>query len=404
MGAKRTVWSALLVVVVVGSSPGSVVTAHAQSGLPDAGLVNVAGRAGIAETTVAYHVSVADYDRDGREDFLFNRRWKVAMRLYRNAGSGRFVEDVRTNFGIADRLDCEWGDPNVDSRPDLYCSVGAQQGTATKRNELWIQQSGGGFANQAAAWNVTDPYGRGRQVTFLNFNGDRYPDLFLGNHYPRQDGIPSPNRVFVNVSGTTFRELVVPGVTAEIGARCASATDIDGDGFDDLLVCGNNALRIYRNNGNNGFQNMAPALNLNNNHADAVAVDLDGDGDRDLVLTSGGRTRVRLQTAPWVFGAARVVATGEARNVATPDIDNDGDLDLYVVRDGTNPNLADLLLRNRGSGVFDAFVVGASTSQGFAKMAAAIDHDRDGRDAVLVVNSNDGRTVPGPLELMAPVP
>ena len=74
----------------------------------------------MAETTVAYHVSVDDYDRDGRDDFLLNRRWKVPMRLYRNAGRGRFVEDHRTDFGIADRLDCEWGDPNVDRRPDLY--------------------------------------------------------------------------------------------------------------------------------------------------------------------------------------------------------------------------------------------------------------------------------------------
>ncbi len=161
-------------------------------------------------------------------------------------------------------------------------------------------------------------------------------------------------------------------------------------------------MRIYRNNRNSGFQNMAPILGLTTNHADAIAVDLDGDRDRDLVLTSGGRTRVRLQTAAWTFGTAQIVASGEARNVATPDIDADGDVDLYVVRDGTNPNLADLLLRNRGAGTFDAFMVGASTSQGFAKMAAAIDHDGDGRHAVLVVNSNDGSAVPGPLELMAP--
>lgn len=380
----------------------AIVAPQPVGALPDAGLVNVAGAAGVAQTTVAYHVSVSDYDRDGRQDFLLNRRWKVPMRLYRNTGGGRFVEDLRTDFGIEDRLDCEWGDPNVDGRPDLYCSVGAHHGTAIKSNQLWIQQTDGTFANRTAAWNVTDPYGRGRQVAFLNLNGDRYPDLFVGNDYPRQDGIPSPNRVFVNVGGTTFQELVVPGVTGEIGARCASAADIDGDGYDDLLVCGNDGLRIYRNTRDGGFQNLAPALKLANKHADAIAVDLDGDHDRDLVLTSGGKTRMRLQIGLWQFGPAQIVATGEARNVATPDIDGDGDTDLYVVRDGTSPNQADLLLRNRGPGTFDAFTVAVSTSQGFAKMGAAIDHDGDGRDAVLVVNSNDGSTVPGPLELMAP--
>jgi hypothetical protein len=129
-----------------------------------------------------------------------------------------------------------------------------------------------------------------------------------------------------------------------------------------------------------------------------------GDGDLDLVLTSGGKVRIRKQTGLWTFESAQVVASGDARNVATPDIDGDGDIDLYVVRDGTQANKADILLRNRGTGVFDAFVVGASTTESFGKMAAAIDHDGDGRDAVLVVNSNDGSTVPGPLELMAPTP
>jgi hypothetical protein len=123
---------------------------------------------------------------------------------------------------------------------------------------------------------VTDPYRRGRQVTFFNANGDRYPDLFVGNGYPRQDGIPSPNRVFVNVGGTAFREVVVAGVTTEIGARCASAADLDRDGYDGLLVCGKTGLRIYRNQRNGQFEDMAPALGLSNPHADAVAADIYG--------------------------------------------------------------------------------------------------------------------------------
>ena len=163
--------------------------------------------------------------------------------------------------------------------------------------------------------------------------------------------------MFVNRGGSSYREVIIPGVTWEVGARCASATDIDDDGYDDLLVCGNEGLRIYRNTGDGRFENMAPALELANRHAHAIAIDLDGDDDRDLVLTTGGKTRVRLQTGVWEFGPARIVATGEARTVATPDIDDDGDIDLYVVRDGAGPNLPDVLLVNRGQGTFDASVV-----------------------------------------------
>ena len=170
----------------------AIVAPQPVGALPDAGLVNVAGAAGVAETTVAYHVSVDDYDRDGRRGLPAQPRWKVPMRLYRNTGRGRFVEDLRTDFGIEDRLDCEWGDPNVDGRPDLYCSVGAHTGRRRRGTSSGSSRADGTFVDRAAAWKVTDPYGRGRQVAFFNLNGDRYPDLFVGNDYPRQDGSPHP--------------------------------------------------------------------------------------------------------------------------------------------------------------------------------------------------------------------
>ncbi len=369
-------------------------------------LVNSAGAAGIAQTAVAYNVSVADYNGDGWPDFLFNRRLlPYPMILYQNLKNGSFSAGPSTIFGKADRPDCEWGDPNADGRPDLYCAVGAKYGTATKSNQLWIQQSNGTFTNQAAAWGVTDPYGRGRQVTFLRANGDAYPDLFVGNHYPRTDSVPSPNRLFLNAGGTGFQEQVVSGLTGEIGARCASAADIDADGYDDLLVCGNNGLRIYRNTAGTGFVNMAPDLGLSDTHLDALAVDVSGDARLDLVLTRLGKTKVYIQTGWWAFGPAAQVASGGALRVATPDNDGDGDVDLYIVRDNLSGtptlNESDLLLVNKGNGTFTSQIVSASTTVGYGKMGAAIDHDGDGRDAVLVVNSADGKSVPGPLELMA---
>ena len=36
--------------------------------------------------------------------------------------------------------------------------------------------------------NVVDMYGRGREATFIDSNHDAYPDLFVGNDFPRSDG------------------------------------------------------------------------------------------------------------------------------------------------------------------------------------------------------------------------
>ena len=391
----------------------------------NSGMVDIAAAVGIAETTHAYHVSVADYNRDGWPDFLFNRGWSKSMRLYRNTrnkdGTRGFQEDTATNFGITDRLNCQWGDPNVDGRPDLYCSVGANFGTAVKANQLWIQQADGTFKEQAAAWGVTDPYGRGRQVTFFNLNGDKFPDLFVGNEYPRVDGIPSPNRVFVNVfkdGRRQFEERIIPGVTAEIGAAaCAFAADVDNDGDDDLFVCGNNGLRIYRNDfrKNKTFVDMAPGLKLSAYHTDVVAADVNGDGKRDLILATPNNVSIWLQTGSWTFRRLQVISWISIRGLAVADVDGDRDLDVYVLRSqgvsgigGAKKKPADLLLRNRGNGTFTAQIAGSWSTPGIGGRCAAIDHDRDGRAGILVVNSYD--TLPqgtrsgpidwGPLQLM----
>ncbi len=396
------------------------VCSGASAQTPNSWMVDIAGTVGIAETTDAYHVSVADYNGDGWPDFLFNRGWSKPMRLYRNIG-GRFQEDKRTDFGIKDRLDCEWGDPNVDGRPDLYCAVGAQYGTALKANQLWIQQADGTFKDEAAAWGVTDPYGRGRQVTFFNLNGDKFPDLFVGNEYPRVDGIPTPNRVFVNVfknGRRQFEERIIPGVTAEIGAAaCAFAADVDGDGDDDLFVCGNNGLRIYRNDfrQGRGFKDMAPSLGLSAYHTDVVAADVNGDGKRDLVLATPNNVSIRLQTGSWTFGRPQVISWTSIRSLAVADVDGVGGLDVYVLRSqgvsgigGAKPNPADLLLRNSGNGAFTVQIAGTWSTKGIGGRCAAIDHDNDGRAGILGVNSYDimpkgtwSRPIDwGPLQLM----
>jgi hypothetical protein len=249
---------------------------------------------------------------------------------------------------------------------------------------------------------VTDPYGRGRQVTFFNLNGDKFPDLFVGNEYPRADGILTPNRVFVNVfkaGRRQFEERIIPGVTAEIGAaECAFAADVDGDGDDDLFVCGNNGLRMYRNDfrQGKGFKDMAPSLGLSAYHTDVVAADVNGDGKRDLVLATPNNVSIRLQlpTGSWKFGPPQVISWISIRGLAVADVDGDKDLDVYVLRSqgpsgagGSKPNPVDLLLRNRGNGTFTVQTAGPWNTKGIGGRCAAIDHDKDGRSGVLVVNS-----------------
>src|SRR4029450_12492030 len=113
---------------------------------------------------------------------------------------------VDTIHARPDRHGCIFGDPNVDRQLDILCMKGAQQGYAKKWNELWIQGPAGSWTDAAHGWGVEDVWGRGRHPAWIDLNGDRWPDLFLGNDEPRYDDHTSPNRTFVNVGGTRFRE------------------------------------------------------------------------------------------------------------------------------------------------------------------------------------------------------
>jgi hypothetical protein len=366
--------------------------------LGESRLVDVSFEVGIAEKTVSYHMSVADYDGNGYPDILLNRRWGKPFSLYRNVG-GVFEEDFGTDFGTKDRPDCEWGDPNVDGRPDFYCARGAGYGTATKANQLWIQQPDGTFRDQASAWGVTDPYGRGRQIVWLNYDGDALPDLFVSNECCRDDGLPSINQLYVN-EGSRFTAQSIPGLTEEVGGRCAFGSDIDGDDYDDILVCGNEGLRIYRNTNGSGFTDEAPRLGIRLLATDAIAADLNGDSLDEIVVVSRENIWIYRGTGGWTFSRSQTIPWAQARRITATDIDGDGDLDLFVSAGEAEPNAVDALLRNRGNGLFDAEAVGVSAIEGVAGRLTSIDHDLDGRGGVLVVNSNGWLPEAGPIQLI----
>ena len=172
--------------------------------------------AGIYEVNETFSAAPGDYDRDGDADVFIGFHAKGG-KLWRNDG-GIFTRVNPAGWPARkDRHDCAWGDANADGRADLYCTVGRTKANIVKDdlrdNELWLQQPDGSFVDQGTAWGVGDPYGRGRATTFINANGDTYPDLFVGNELPRStdpnSGVSGVNKLFLNESGLRF--VAAPG-------------------------------------------------------------------------------------------------------------------------------------------------------------------------------------------------
>lgn len=363
---------------------------------------------GLASSMETWDATPVDYDVDGDQDVWIGHH-DQGGRLFRNNGTGTYTRvasaawpKVDADGKIPDRHYCAWADIDHNGLPDAYCSAGRgglNDVKTGKDNELWLQTVVGQFREVGTAWGVGDVCGRSHYVTFLNANGDSYPDLFVGNASPRAvTGDPCddpandlPNeqsKLFLNQAGAGFRTAGSFGITGYGGTRCAEVADVDRDGWDDLLVCGDTATKLYRNNRGTGFTDIAAANGLATIHVDADFGDLDRDGDQDLVTAVWGRIEYRLNTGGRFGAPVRVHAVasgGGGRAIALGDADGDGDLDIYAVISnvpaGTNPD--DVLLRNNAL-TFTPVAVPRATGVGDA--VAALDGNHDGRTEFLVLN------------------
>lgn len=367
---------------------------------------------GLRQHESSYAVAADDVDGDGWEDLLIVHHGSRPSELFVNQPDGGTTRGyevvlrlVDTIHARADRHGCILGDPNGDTLTDIFCVKGANQGASDKWNELWIQGPEGAWSDEAAVWGVEDLWGRGRHPAWIDLNGDDRLDLFVGNDYPRQDDRGTPNRTYVNDDGERFVEVDL-GLTREDGADCVQVLDIDGDGRDDLLLCGKEELFVYlRRDGGfvraNDRYGLAPEPRANGAHME----DLSGDGVLDIVLVHPKEVVIRLGAADGRFGAPvwrREIGLGHG--LAVGDVDGRGGPDVYAVMGCMDrENVPDLLLLNGGDGrtwtPADLPPLPEGGSAGCGDTAEMTDFDRDGLADVVVLNGGGNAQ---PLDLDGP--
>jgi len=229
-------------------------------------------------------VAWGDFDNDGWLD-LFVAQTDGNNRLYINNRGGSFTEDSGILSSQGASVQPVAFDVNGDGRLDLL--VTREPG---KSNLLYINRGGGNFEEQAKLWGVeyTTANGQGAGVGDYDRDGDL--DVLFSD-------FANTNLLLRNM-GDHFEEV---GAAAGIrigGTRNRGALfgDFNDDGWPDIYVVRTGANRLFQNNGNGTFTEVAAAAGAAGN-LDAYTpsmADYDNDGDLDIFFTNTGQPTLLL--------------------------------------------------------------------------------------------------------------
>jgi hypothetical protein len=340
--------------------------------------------------TRTWGVSWVDFSSDGDPDLFIGRHWAQPLFLVNDSrGFRNYQGDVDWEPGPkqTDRHACAWGEANKDGKPDLYCVQGADRGQGRGPNRLYIQVRNG-FVERAHQFNVLDPVGRGRTVNWIDYDTDGDLDLFIGN----AERAGTPNVMFRH-GPLHFRRAHV-GLGLELSTVGSSWSDWDRDGDPDLLVEQHHpGVTLAFENRHHHFHQVGLKGITGQTWLAGTWGDYNGDGWSDVVMVGNNRAVV-FRNRHGHFRRAGHFHLRHGRMATWLDVENDGDLDLFVVQGakGNHPtdeseNRSDLLLVRRG-GQFRRFARHsfAGPIDGNGDAVAAADYDRDGRVDLLVTN------------------
>jgi len=344
------------------------------------------------------------------EDFYLNVTKSSGINFKHSIGDDHLTNIIESVGGGAAFLDFD-----QDGYMDLYMANGCYHDRLSDQeyepienltNHLFKNNGDGTFQDVTKKAGVGhDGYGMG--VTVGDYNNDGFPDIYVSNH--------GPNVLYRNDGDGTFTDISKKaGLDGDESSVGAVWLDFDNDGLLDLYV-GNylsfdpdykfyyapdgfpgpmsfdgEVDHLYRNLGNDRFEDVTEAMGVLSENGRAMGVgaaDYDEDGYVDIYIANDHMVNYMYKNEGGKGFKEVGIPSGTAFNqvgegtismaVDFGDYNNDGLLDIWVSDDGYCS-----LYENQGNGIFTEMAypsgISVAAAQHVGWSSAFIDYDNDG--------------------------
>jgi hypothetical protein len=238
---------------------------------------------------------------DGAPDLFIAGAAGHGSELFLNDGKGHFAPSTLPQPWKANPemevMSAVFVDANQDGALDLVVIAGgveSDKASENLRSHLYLNNDQGGFTEVAAA-HFPAPLSSSSVVVAGDFDHDGDLDLFIGGRVVPGEYPTAPESVLLENRNGTFVDVtdtVCPALRRCGMVTCALWTDVDEDGWPDLLIAGEwMSPRLFHNTNHGTLVDTTADVKLDGLTGwwnSMVAADVNDDGHLDYVLGNVG--------------------------------------------------------------------------------------------------------------------
>ena len=256
-------------------------------GLTQIGFIDQSAILGVADTSRSYGIFWGDINNDGFPDFYrpnhyqenidLDPAYHLVPEIFINQSGNNFL---KVEPDLSDRRDFHsagFFKFEDDDETDLLLITGGISG------EILFKNPGGSFNAPDTACGPCDQLGRGRSLTFLDYNYDGRLDV-IAHHAPPNAGFPGLYETLVFDQTSSF-EFSSNHSHILQDSQDGFIADIDNDGQAELITLGSSSFRVYDYD-QFGFNLIYEETT---NYTDVRVEDFDNDGVFEALFCSSKR-------------------------------------------------------------------------------------------------------------------